>query len=115
MEYSSNYEAAKKFNVDRKSTKGKLECGSRNRTRLDGARSEPFDPLLQNSHLNGSTNDESNGLHVWRNMTRGKTLYIHGKEWVGKEVQDQKWKVGQVIGGCDLFGLWLEGKILVLS
>lgn len=56
VECRSNYEAAKKFNVDRKSTKGKLECGSRNRTRLDGARREPFDPLLQKSHLNGSTN-----------------------------------------------------------
>lgn len=46
----SNYQAAKKFNVDRNGTKGKLECVTCNRTRLEGARRESFDPLLQKSH-----------------------------------------------------------------
>ena len=42
----------------------------------------------------------------------GTSSNIHGKHWVGKEVPDQKWKVGQVIGRCHISGLRLERKIL---
>ena len=99
VECSSNYQAAKKFNVDRKrirewrANQSKLESASCKRKRLAGAGRKPFDLDIEEVLLEWVHERRSNGFRVSRKMTRSKArfLNIHGKHWVGAEVHDQTW------------------------
>ena len=99
VECSSNYQAAKKFNVDRKrirewrANQSKLESASCKRKRLAGAGRKPFDLDIEEMLLEWVHERRSNGFRVSRKMIRSKArfLNIHGKHWVGAEVHDQTW------------------------
>lgn len=99
VECSSNYQAAKKFNVDRKrirewrANQSKLESASCKRKRLAGAGRKPFDLDIEEVLLEWVHERRSNGFRVSRKMIRCKArfLNIHGKHWVGAEVHDQTW------------------------
>lgn len=99
VECSSNYQAAKKFNVDRmrirewRANQSKLESASCKRKRLAGAGRKPFDLDIEEVLLEWVHERRSNGFRVSRKMIRSKArfLNIHGKHWVGAEVHDQTW------------------------
>ena len=99
VECNSNYQAAKKFNVDRKrirewrANQSKLESASCKRKRLAGAGRKPFDLDIEEVLLEWVHERRSNGFRVSRKMIRSKARFfnIHGKHWVGAEVYDQTW------------------------
>ena len=83
VECNSNYQAAKKFNVDRKrirekrANQSKLESASCKRKRLAGAGREPFDLNIEEVLLEWVYERRSNGFRVSWKMTRSKARFLH--------------------------------------
>ena len=92
MECNSNYQAAKKFNVDRKrirewrANQSKLESARCKRKRLTGAGRKPFDLDIEEVLLEWVHGRRSNGFRVSRKMIKSKARFLYKEKYKEMEL-----------------------------